>query len=274
MPRHVQATATQQALARSAQREIQWALRAIGREEGWKVMTRLGLVGRIALMVCVAGGGAARGYADTISYTGTLANSEDSFTATVSVADGGSVLLQTYGFGGGVNAAGTSIAAGGFDPFVGLFQGTGDGAVFVDGTSDVLTNYSPGCPPAGTVTIGSVAGQCGDVNFQFTGLSAGTYTVLLTDGEYLPAAVFEDSGTLGDGFFDLTAGVFQTCVDENNCNTDTANWALDITTSASGGPPTVPEPPSVELAGMGVALAAAWMYRRSRNDRLIQGGVR
>ena len=238
-------------------------------------MRRVGLVGRIALAVCVAGGGAAHGYADTVSYTGTLANSEDSFTATVSVADGGSVTLQTYGFGGGVNAAGTAIAAGGFDPFVGLFSGTGEGAVFVDGTSDILTNYSPGCPPAGTVRLGGSA-ICGDVNMQFTGLAAGTYTVLLSDGENIPLATFEGpGGTLGDGFVDFTAGVFQTCDTNGNCNTDTANWALDITTSAGTTPPPVPEPPSAELAGTAVALATAWMYRRDRRaNNWIQGGSR
>jgi hypothetical protein len=207
--------------------------------------------------------GAGRGHAATVSYTGTLANAEDSFATTVDVGVGGSITLQTYGFGGGVNAAGATIAAGGFDPFVGLFSGTGDGAVFVDGTSDILTNYTPGCPPAGTVTIGSVPAQCGDVEMSFDGLAAGTYTVLLTDAAYLPAAVFEGSPAyLGDGFIDLTGGVFQTCVDENNCNTDTADWALDVTAgSESTTPPPVPEPPSVELAGMGAMLMAVCMHR-------------
>ena len=227
-------------------------------------MRRVGLVGRIALAVCVAGGGAAHGYADTISYTGTLANSEDSFTATVSVADGGTVTLQTYGFGGGVNGAGTMIAAGGFDPFVGLFSGAGDGALFVDGTSDILTNYTPGCPPAGTVMLGGSA-TCGDVNMQFTGLAAGTYTVLLSDGENIPFATFEGpGGTLGDGFVDFTAGVFQTCDTNGDCNSDTANWALDVTTPGSSGTtPPVPEPPTAELVGVGIAMAGAWRARSS-----------
>ena len=221
--------------------------------------------GTIAVLLFVVFWGAGRASAETVSYTGTLASPEDIFATTVSVAAGGSVTLQTYGFGGGVNAAGTPIAPGGFDPFVGLFSGTGDSAVFVDGTSDILTTFTPGCPPAGTVTIGSVAGQCGDVNFQVTGLAAGTYTVLLTDGEYLPAALFEDAGTLADGFVDFTAGVFQTCVDENNCNTDTSNWALDVTAgSGSTTPPAVPEPPSVALTALGMVFVACWTCRRGR----------
>lgn len=238
-------------------------------------MRQIGLMRGIGLVLYVAVLGTARGYADTVSYTGTLANPEDSFFTTVSVAAGGSLTLQTFGFGGGLNAAGATFRAGGFDPFVGLFEGTGDGAVFVDGTSDILTNYTPGCPPAGTVAVGSIAGLCGDVVLSFSSLAAGTYTVLLTDGDYLPAAVFEDSGTLGDGFFDLSGGAFQTCVDENNCNTDTANWALDISTSTNSAPPAVPEPSSVELAGSGALFIVAWMYRRDkRTVHKAKGGMR
>jgi hypothetical protein len=204
--------------------------------------------------------------AATISETGTLLNPEDTALMQLTLTAEGSVTLQTYGFGGGTNAGGSAISAGGFDAVVGLFSGSGDGAVFLNGTSDILSTYSPGCPPAGTVTVGSVAGQCGDVNLQFADLTAGTYTVLLSDAAYLPNAVFEDSpGYLGDGFTDLTGGVFQTCVDASDCNTDTANWALDITTSEASLPPSaVPEPPSSVLAGFGVALMAAWSWCKNR----------
>ena len=227
----------------------------------------------VAAAIFLAASGACE--ADTISQTGTLANPEDTVLIPIVLTSVGDVTLQTYGFGGGVNATGTPIAPGGFDPLVGLFSGTGDGAVFVDGTSDILTNYMPGCPPAETVVLGG-SPACGDVNMQFTGLAAGTYTVLLSDGEYIPFATFEGpGGTLGDGFVDLTAGVFQTCDTNGDCNNDTANWALDITTSAGTTPPPVPEPPSAELAGTAVALATAWMYRRDRRaNNWIQGGSR
>jgi hypothetical protein len=75
----------------------------------------------------------------------------------------GDIILQTYGFGGGRNVAGTVIPLGRFDPFLGLFQGLGPTATFINGTSDILTNDSPGCPPAELVTVSAVAGQCGDV---------------------------------------------------------------------------------------------------------------
>ena len=213
--------------------------------------------------------------ADTMSQTGILASPEDTVLIPIVLTSAEDVTLQTYGFGGGVNAASMPIAPGGFDPFVGLFSGTGDGAVFVNGTSDILTNYTPGCPPAGTVMLGGSA-TCGDVNMQFTGLAAGTYTVLLSDGEYIPFATFEGpGGVLGDGFVDFTAGVFQTCDTNGDCNDDTANWALDITTSAGTTPPPVPEPPSVQLVGLATALAGAWMFLKdTKISSWIQGGSR
>jgi hypothetical protein len=194
-------------------------------------------------------------FASTISKTGTFTTPEDVEMVTLTLTSNANVTLQTYGFGGGTNAAHTLISPGGFDPFVALFSGTGPTATLINGTSDVLTNYTAGCPPAGTVTVGSLTDQCGDVTLQFNALAAGTYTVLLTDGEYIPNAVFETpAGQLGDGFTDLTAAVFQTCEDANDCNTDTGAWALDITTTAAM---PIPEPgvsAMLLLAGLAVVL--------------------
>jgi hypothetical protein len=198
--------------------------------------------------------------AGTVSETGAFSTPEDTFLITLNLATGGNVTVQTYGFGGGTNAAGAVIPSGGFDPFVGLFSGTGPTALFLNGDSDVLSNFTPGCPPAGTMTVGSVAGQCGDVNLPFTGLSAGTYTVLLTDGANVPNAVFETPGVLGEGFTDFSGGVFQTCADLNDCNSDTGKWVLDIT-APNGSIAATPEPCVIGVAG--IAFALILLARRS-----------
>ena len=110
----------------------------------------------LAVLLVLAGSA----FADSTSYTGTLANSTDSYSLVFNVGgtSNENVTIQTWGFGGGVNAAGQTIAAGGFDPFVGIFSGTGSAATILTdglgdpyGTSDALSNYAGfiGCPPAG-----------------------------------------------------------------------------------------------------------------------------
>lgn len=208
-------------------------------------------------------------YADSTSYTGALSSSTDTYLLTISVTSPEDVTIQTYGFGGGVNAAGDAIAPGGFDPFVGVFAGTGPGATLLTdamgnpyGTSDALSNFSAfaGCPPAGTQDIGGAV--CGDITMNLD-LGAGDYTLLLSDGLYIPNAVF-DNGTLGEGFTDFTGGALETCnVDAAGnvtCVDDSANWAFDIIST----PETVSaaEPGSFVLLAAGLLGLLVWTRRR------------
>jgi hypothetical protein len=230
----------------------------------------------IRMLAILAALSAAAGLASAtpISLIGTLSSPEDTYTTTVTLANPGTVTLQTWSFGGGTNAANTLIPAGGFDPLIAIFAGTGAGATLETsgpityGTSDALSNYASftGCPPAGTVTIGSFTGNCGDITMSLA-LGAGTYTVLLSDAGYIPNAVF-DNGTLGEGFTDLTGGAFQTCVNADNCITGTANWAFDITTSGAS---SVPEPSTFCPAGLGLLVLAGfrrWILSRESLNQM------
>ena len=202
----------------------------------------------------------------TVSYTGTFASSGDTELETLVLTSSSNVTLQTWGFGGGTNGAGEMIAPGGFDPLLAVFSGTGSGAtILTDGmgnaiaTSDTLSNYSSymGCPPAGEVNIGGSV--CGDITMSLS-LSAGTYTLLISDANYIPNAVF-DNGTLGEGFTDFTGGAFQTCNvvgSTTTCATDDANWAFDVTTSGSSTPPPMPEPPAFFLLAAGLFGVAVY----------------
>ncbi len=88
----------------------------------------------VAAMLIVAFGVPIPGHAATTSYTGTLASSDSIFELSLNLPTASEVILQTYGFGGGVNAAGTVIAPGGTDPFVAIFQGVGASAsILTDG---------------------------------------------------------------------------------------------------------------------------------------------
>jgi hypothetical protein len=219
---------------------------------------------RIAFCAALALGWAGAGVAGTVSYTGALSSPEDTFQTAMTMPVAGTATLQTWGFGGGTDFAGTPIPSGGFDPLVAVFSGAGDSATLVNATSDILSNYAAfeGCPPAGTVSIEPTAGTCGDITMSLA-LTAGSYTVLLSDAAYLPGAVF-DNGALGEGFFDLTGGSlpFQTCLDEDDCIDDTTNWALDITTPDQPG--SVPEPSTLGLAGLGLLGLALAVKSRSR----------
>jgi hypothetical protein len=191
--------------------------------------------------------------ADFASYTGTLSSSTDVVEETFTLSSPATIGLQTWGFGGGTNAEGTIILPGGTDPFLAIFSGTGasatiltDGASNTFGTSIDLFNYGnpdfAGCPPAGAPMIGG-SPQCGDITMTLPSLAAGTYTVVLSDGEYQANAVF-DNGTLGEGFSDLTGGAF--CNVEINgvdCPDPLGGaYAFDITGLPGAGPPPVPEP--------------------------------
>jgi hypothetical protein len=207
----------------------------------------------------------------TTSYTGSLASSSDVYLLVFDVtgATSETVTVQTWSFGGGVNAAGNTIAAGGFDPFVAIFDGTGPAATIATdamanpfGTSDALSNYGSfmGCPPAQMANIGGPL--CGDVTMSLL-LGPGAYTLVLSDAVNDANAVF-DNGTLGEGFTDLTGGVFETCNTNDSSNTtcvnDTSNFALDLTATSGGGTTPTPEPSSLVLLAAGF-LAVAVLSR-------------
>jgi hypothetical protein len=205
--------------------------------------------------------------AGAISCTGTLGTPEDVFLETFTLASSSDVTVQTYGFGGGTNAAGDTIPSGGFDSLVALFSGPAtDGAVLTDSTgnpiasADTLSSFSAGCPPAGTVAIGTIAGNCGDNTLTAT-LNPGTYTLLLSDANFVPLAVnpgvltpFDLTDTTSN-YTDFTGGVFQTCASATDCNTDTGNFAVDILGSPTA-PSSVPEPANRALLGFTLAALA------------------
>lgn len=184
----------------------------------------------------------ASGETSSLSYTGALASPQSAFEITFTLSAADTVTFRTWGFGGGTNAAGQVIPAGGFDPLITLFKGTPTSAIiYLDSSGNPLADadnllnstwsFAGNCPAAGTVTIGADQ-NCGDVQMSVA-LAAGTYTLVLTDANYQPAAIY-DGGTLSEPFIDFTGGgtEFQTC-DPSVwvCINPNGNYAVDITST-------------------------------------------
>lgn len=215
--------------------------------------------------------------ATSISLSGTLASPEDVVTTAFTLSSASDVTIQTLGFGGGTNLEGTAIPAGGIDPLIAVFSGLGSTAAILTDTTgaaifsaDTFPGFEGSCPPGRTDVIGGTP-QCGDARLTYLGLAAGDYTLLLTHALYIPLAVSPgppDSTLLGDGFFDLTGGVFQTCVADADltCVERTGNWAVDLTISPSTPNSPVSEPATILLLATGVGGLMSVRRARARTQ--------
>lgn len=194
----------------------------------------------------------------SLSLNGNLANPQSTYDLVFTVTGAtDTVTVQTWGFGGGTNAAGTTINPGGLDPFVGIFSGIGAGATIVTentnpaGASDATSNYTTGfglpggsgvstfegCAPSSTVLFSNGDNVCGDLTITVP-LDAGTYTLVLSDGSNPADAIF-DNGSLGEGFAGLAGSSFQTCdtnqtTNVQSCITTGGNWSFDLSDTTGG----------------------------------------
>jgi hypothetical protein len=254
--------------------------------------------------VCLLSATASADSINFLSYTGSLSSPQSVLEATFTLTASDTVTFQTWGFGGGTNAAGQAISAGGFDPLIALFSGSGPTATIVtDGSGDVLADadilnnppFSPvgNCPPAGMVTIGTGTGSaaCGDDFMQAINLAAGVYTLALSTADYIPNAVNPGAptySTLGDGFTDFSSGPatgfgggssvpYQICNFTSDqpggvCIDPSANYAVDIVSTQADLTSNGPEPSALSLLGVGFAsLAGLKQFRKRRMSPHAQG---
>jgi hypothetical protein len=192
-----------------------------------------------ALALAVFALGAQPASALSFNLSGQFAHDNDVALAWFTLGAAGSVTLNT-----------TSFAAGGFVPFLSLFDGAGN---FV--TSSPAPSACGGGNPAPADPVSSA---CWDAYISNLSLGAGTYTLALTEFDNTPAG-----STLADGFAysggpaDFTGGPFLDAL----AGQRTGNWALGLQGVTSAG--TVPEPAPLALALAGcLAYGAASRRRR------------
>lgn len=188
------------------------------------------------------------------SFTGTF-NADDDVQLINFTTDGAStVRLISYSYGGGTQADGNIVPAGGFDPILALFDSAGN----LVGQNDDSISGTPGACGSGVVTPDPTTGHEWDTCFDSM-LSAGAYTVAIMQYDN-----FANGPTLADGFsqaggpnftasFGCSNGQF--CDVSSNSSNRTNEWAFDVLNAESAVlPPTrVPEPTTLLLLGLGLA---------------------
>ncbi len=213
------------------------------------------MTSRIARLVgsaaCVAGLViAAPAHAGAVGASGTFAQDDAVAILSFSTLASGTVTIETFGYGGGTDATGRVVAAGGFDPVFALFTGAGQLLGYGD---DGATRLDPvsGAAFDAVLTINLVAGDYFVAVSQFDNFAV---------GPTFAAGFLEAGRPAYTGAFGCSAGRF---CDINGFN---RTGAFDLSVSGNAVVAAVPEPGTFGLLGLGLAclgVAQRWRRRRS-----------
>ena len=200
-------------------------------------------------------------FGSSFSFTGTFTGDDQvellSFAVT---ANNTVVTMLTYGYGGGTNAAGTTIASGGFLPDLTLFNATTGDLIDADDST-----YTP-CNSNGQNPRSPLG--CGDDFFQET-LNTGSYVLALSVYDNAANGLELSNGFTEDGQGNFTCSLFGTGTGAfcDPFTQDNGSWAVDILGANTAADVTgaVPEPGTLEavLGGLGTI----YFLRRRRQRR-------
>ncbi|MBU2993524.1 DVUA0089 family protein [Octadecabacter sp. 1_MG-2023] len=204
---------------------------------------------------------ASAAHAATFSFSGEFVNDNDVVIFEFQVGALSDINLRSFSYGGGTQADGNVVAAGGFDPILTLFNSTGG----LINSQDDSSNTTPD----------PITGNTYDVNLDVFALAAGTYSVAVSQYDN-----FNAGGNLSDGFFydgagneNFTAGI-ASCSNAIFCDVSDTNrtgaFAFDISgvddaiIVVDPTPNVVPLPAGMPLMLAGIGAFAALRRRKNR----------
>lgn len=173
------------------------------------------------------------------SFTGSFLTDDAKAAFTFNLTTASTVTIQSFGYAGGVNGAGQTITAGGFDGVVSLYDSLSQNIAYGDDG----------------ITIDPVTGAAGDPILTID-LAAGSYKLFLTQYDnFGPANLalpfnFEGQPDFRGGFVDFYG------------SKRTGNWALDINGVSIA--TAVPESSTWALMLVGFGIAGYSLRARRR----------
>lgn len=204
-------------------------------------------------------------FATDFSFQGTFDQDDDVQQFFFTTTGSSDVILRSWGYAGGVNAAGDAIDAGGFDPILALFNATT--GELIDTNDDDET---------GTVAADPLTGEYYDTYLDIGTLLAGQYIVAVMEYDNFANGPFLSDGFTRNGQGNFTAvDGFTECPDNQPAFNDvsgevgcgrTNKWAFDIlgVESAIVGPPPAGAPEPLTLSLFAGGLAGLGFGRRKR----------